>query len=81
MREAVQVNLQPGILVAAKDDAGRVDVERKDGGVRGRDLEEAVLDGEVEKGVDGFGDVDLGFVGGVGGGGCEVGEARCRGWE
>lgn len=77
LREAVQVDLQPGILVAAKDDAGRVDVEREDGRVGGRDLEEAVLDGEVEEGVGGFGEVDLGFVGGVGCGGCEVGEAGC----
>lgn len=65
--EAAQVYLEPGVLVAAKDDAGGVDVEREDGGVGGRDLEEAVLDGEVEEGVVGLGGVDLDLVGGVGG--------------
>lgn len=69
--EAVQVDLEPGILVAAKDDARGVDVESEDGGVGRRDLQEAVLDGEVEEGVVGVGCVDLDFVGGVRGWGCE----------
>jgi hypothetical protein len=43
--------LQPGILVAAKDDARRVDVESEDGGIGRRDLEEAMLYGEIEEGV------------------------------
>lgn len=76
LRKALQVDLQPGILVAAEDDAGRVDVEREDGGVRRRDLEESVLDGEVEEGVGRLGEVDLDFVGGMGSWGCEMGEAR-----
>lgn len=71
VREAVQVDLEPGVLVAAKDDARGVDVESEDGGVGRRDLQEAVLDGEVDEGVVGAGRVDLDSVGGVRGWGCE----------
>lgn len=72
-RQPVQVNLQPGVLVAAQDDARRVDVQHEDGGVRGRDLQQPVLDGEVEQRIGGPGHVDLRLVGAMAGGGGGVG--------
>ena len=42
--EEGEVHFQPGILVAAYDDAGPVCVEEEDGGVCGRSLEEVVFD-------------------------------------
>ena len=62
------VDFEPGVLVAAEDDAGGVGVEEEDGGGRGGGLEEGVLEGEVEEGVGGGGAVDL-EGGGEGGGG------------
>jgi hypothetical protein len=47
----VQVNFQPGVLVAADDDAGAVGVEEENGRVRVGALQEVMLDGEVEVGV------------------------------
>jgi hypothetical protein len=55
----VEVDFQPGVLVAADDDAGAVGVEEEDGRVRVGPLQEVVLDGEVEVGVGRGGAVDL----------------------
>lgn len=69
--QEMEVHFDPGVLIASYDDAGNVGVEEEDGGVRRSALEEKVLDGEVEVGIQGAGDVDLR---GGGGFGCMVGE-------
>ena len=66
--QAREVGLQPGVLVAAEDDAGGVAVQQQHDGVRRRGLQQVVLDGEVDEGVARAEDVDLRLVGGVGGG-------------
>lgn len=66
--EAREVGLDPRVLVAPKDDAGRVGVEHEYGGVGGRVLQEVMLDGEVEQRIAGAGEVDLRLVGGIDGG-------------
>jgi hypothetical protein len=42
--EEGKVYFEPGVLVAADDDAGAVFVEEEDGGVCGRGLQEVVFD-------------------------------------
>lgn len=59
--EEGEVDLEPGVLVAAYDYAGPVGVEEEDGRVGVCCLEEVVLDREVDVGRAGVGDVDLGF--------------------
>lgn len=68
--EQVEVHLDPGVLVAADDDARPVCVQEQDDGVGGRLQEQEVLDGQVQVRVCGPRDVHLDFVGGVGDGFC-----------
>jgi hypothetical protein len=73
LAEGVQVDFEPGVLVAADDDAGAVGVEEEDRCVGVGALEEVVFDGEVEVGVCGGGAVDLEGAGKV------LGETSCLG--
>lgn len=60
--ETREVGFKPWILVAAKDYAGFVDVEKENGGVGWRGLQQMMFHGEVEEGVAGVGNVDLYFA-------------------
>lgn len=48
--EGVQVDFEPGVLVAADDYGGGIDVEEENGGGGRRGEEEMVFEGEVEEG-------------------------------
>ena len=63
--QGVEPDLEPGVLVAADDDAGPVGVEEQHDRVRVRLLQEVVLKGQVEVGVMAARDVDLDPVGRV----------------